>query len=104
MLQLSDIVMLLTLTIVIYLWWYSLGTRQIAIAIARNYCSERELHLLDDTVALTRLWFKRDARQHWQWWQFYVFEFTANGNDRYGGSITLLGRHLQSIELDPYRI
>ena len=50
-----------------------------------------DLQLLDESVALRALWFKRSPDGQLRW-RSYNFDFTSTGDDRYQGRIILLGK------------
>ena len=60
--------------------------------------------MLDDYVALNALWLKRDENGKLLPWRSYLFEFSSTGEERYNGKIIMLGRRIQSIQMEPYRI
>lgn len=103
MFQASDIILFIVLGLIIYFWWYTQGLRQIALSTCKAHCNQQDLQLLDQTVALSRLWLKRDDQGRWQWHSKFVFEFTISGADRYKGRLELLGKYAQTISLGPYR-
>jgi hypothetical protein len=37
-------------------------------------------------------------------WREYRFEFTSDGSRRYSGHINMLGKQLQDVQLDAYRV
>ena len=87
----------------IYFFSNALKARETALYVAKAHCKQLELQMLDDCVALTGFWVKRDKHGKLQAWRSYVFEFSATGFERYQGKIIMLGSNIASIELDPYR-
>ncbi len=85
-------------------WWTAMQAREQALQAVLLYCRKMDISLLDDCVALTAAWFKRDEQGKWRAWRSYGFEFTVTGYERYQGKIVLLGRRLESITTEPYRI
>ena len=86
-----------------YFFSNALKAREIALYAAKNHCQRLEVQMLDDCVALTALWLKRDQNRQLQAWRSYAFEFSATGLERYQGKITMLGSKILTIQLDPYR-
>ena len=84
-------------------WSNSLAAREIALNAVKSYCLKMDLQLLDEYVALTGLWPKRNAQGKIQAWRSYTFEFSSTGLERYNGKIILLGNMVESICLEPYR-
>jgi hypothetical protein len=85
-------------------WWLAMQAREQALQAVLLYCQKMDISLLDDCVALTAAWFKRDDQGKWRVWRSYAFEFTVTGYERYQGKIILLGRQLENITTQPYRI
>lgn len=104
MIELADLFWLLALAAVAAYWWQAHAVREQALQMARKRCRELEVQLLDDTVALRGLWLRRGDDGAVHWWRSYLFEFTATGDDRYPGSVEMLGRRLVALELAPHRL
>ena len=103
MYALSDLI-LIGLFLAFYFYWSSAQrVKEIALQGAGSYCLKKELQMLDGYVALTKLRFKKDDRGKIRVWRSFAFEFTSTGEERYNGQITILGRKILSIELDPHR-
>lgn len=102
--DLHDLFWLTLVTLFCIHWWRSQKAKEIALRHTRIYCKEHSLQLLDDSIGLRALWFKRDEGGQLRIWRSYVFEFTATGDDRYQGRIVLLGNRVTSIQLPPHRI
>ena len=75
-----------------------------AFVAAQRRCTEMDVQLLDETVYLRRLWFKRNDHGILSLWRAFYFEFTVNGADRYFGRVIMLGPHITHVELDPHRL
>ena len=100
----SDLI-LIGLFIFFYLYWSSShDVKQIAYNAVKAYCLKMDVQLLDDYVALNGFWLKRNEHGKIQVWRSYVFEFTSQGDDRYNGKVIMLGRKIEAIQLEPYRI
>lgn len=99
---LSELFMILVTCSVAWLIWQNTGRREQAIAAAMRHCQKQEVQLLDQTVSLNRL------RPYWKdqlcLERHYGFEFTSTGERRYKGHLTLIGKRLGQIELEPHRI
>lgn len=97
--------LLISLFIAGFIYWFNAqGVKEIAYRATRAYCQKMDLQMLDDYVALNAFWLKRDAQGRIHIWRAYQFEFTANGNDRYNGKIVMLGRRIEFIQTEPYRM
>lgn len=104
MIELSDLFWLLALGAIAAYWWHAHAVRETALQITRRRCRELGVQLLDETVALRGLWLRRGDDGVLHWWRSYLFEFTATGDDRYPGSVEMLGRRAIALELAPHRL
>ncbi len=85
-------------------WWNALGAKEIALDASRAYCEKMDVQMLDDSVELRGLWFKRDKQDRFCLWRSYYFEFSSLGDQRYKGRIILLGKQVLAIELEPHQV
>lgn len=85
-------------------FWRAQGARERALLVTRQYCQNKALQLLDETVGLSGLWLKRNAEGRMCLRRTYRFEFTATGEERYEGKTVLLGYQTEQIYLPPYRV
>jgi hypothetical protein len=63
-----------------------------------------EVQMLDDYVALNGIRLKRDKLRKMQIQRSFLFEFSSTGYERYQGTVLMLGRRVESIYMEPYRI
>ena len=82
-----------------WFWMDSLQARDAALDAARRACDAENVQLLDWTVAVRQLRLGRDDEGRVRVRRTYEFEFSDTGNNRIGGSLTLLGRRLLAIRL-----
>lgn len=82
-----------------WLWLDSLKARELAVKAARRACEAESLLLLDDTVAIANLKFKRNEDGQVQLQRSYDFEYSDTGNNRLRGSIVMLGRRVLLINV-----
>lgn len=95
---------LLLLTIVgAWFWLGSLRVRELAIAAGRQAAEQYGLQFLDETVAFSRLWLARDASGRMRFQRTYAFEVSDTGSDRLQCSLTMLGGHIERLNIPPYR-
>ncbi|WP_297814032.1 DUF3301 domain-containing protein [uncultured Methylophaga sp.] len=97
-------VVLLFLGLLGWLWWDSRGVAERATVAARNYCNNAGVSFLNDTVAWQKLRLKRNRSGRMQLQRTYFFEFASDMQERYRGEIKMLGKRVESISLDPFRI
>ena len=82
-----------------WFWLDSLRARDAALDGARRACEAEGVQLLDWTVAMKRIRLGRDDEGRRGLQRTYEFEFSDTGNNRIGGSVTVLGRHLLALHL-----
>ena len=81
-------------------WRDSLGAREQARAASSRACQQMGVQLLDDTVALERLWLRRDRDGRLKLERLYVFEFTDTGRNRQVGSVLLIGWRVEVLQME----
>ncbi|MBQ77717.1 MAG: hypothetical protein CL692_03945 [Cellvibrionales bacterium] len=97
---------ILFLSLGLLLGWYffsELKVRELTLQAARKHCQLMQVQLLDQSVGLYRVWFKRGADKRLHWWRNYQFEFTSTGEERYQGFIIVLGNRVESIDLGVHK-
>ena len=92
------------LLILAWLWLENQGVRERAIAIAKDFCTKEDVQFLDGAMVLVRMRLKRDALGRMAIARTYQFEFSDNGDNRLKGTIILLGKKLETLHLQPYRL
>lgn len=97
-------IMLLILGLVGWLWWDSRGVAERATVAARAYCGNAGVSFLNDTVAWQKLRLKRNRSGRMQLQRTYFFEFASDMQQRYRGEIVMLGKKVESISLDAFRV
>lgn len=102
-LDFSTFLGLLALILIAALAWFwndSLRARESMTATCARICQDMHLQFLDETVALARLRPTRAPSGNLAWRRWYVFEFSESGADRRKGRALLIGRRVESIQLD----
>ncbi|MEC9314275.1 MAG: DUF3301 domain-containing protein [Pseudomonadota bacterium] len=94
----------LILAVIAWLWWDSRGVAERATVAARAYCGNAGVSFLNDTVAWQKIRFKRNRAGRMNLQRTYFFEFASDMQQRYRGQIVMLGKKVESISLDPYRV
>lgn len=91
---LPEILGILLLAAIAWLWFDSLKVREAAVRAAKEICAAEGLLFLDDTVAIAGIRLARgeDGRVRLQ--RAYDFEFSDTGNNRLKGSLVMLGHRL----------
>ncbi len=102
--DLGDLVWLTLISLGILFWYRSLKARERALSEAKRYCSQMDLQLLDQTIALKGIGIKRGADGWLKLVRLYQFEFSSTGDERYLGRVSMLGQRLDRIETDAHRL
>ena len=95
-----DLLGLLLLGAIAWLWLDSLKAREMAVAAAQAACNSERLLLLDDTVAIQKIGLARDGDGASRIRRVYGFEYSDTGNDRSAASIVMLGSRVLVINLN----
>jgi hypothetical protein len=104
MLQLSDLIIFFLVASLVAYWWQWQSARQSALQACKDYCIQKNIQLLDQTVALRAVRLKRDSTGQLRLWRLFIFEFTASGSDRCNGHVMMLGSKIVEIYVQPYPI
>ena len=99
-----DWLILIIIFLVLWYWWDTLQSKEIARVAGINACEKYSVQFLDDTVELKKTWLRRNSHGHLQICRLYFYEFTSDGAQRYQGRITLLGNKIKEVEMDAYRM
>jgi hypothetical protein len=97
--QLVDITPLLLIAFLVWFWFDSTRSHELAVQITSRLCFKRDVQLLDETVALRRLglsWPREGLRLK----RTYRFDYTIEGTERRTGSLVLLGSRLAAYNID----
>lgn len=97
---LLGLVALIVIAAIVWFWNDSLRARENMTATCARICQEMHLQFLDETVALARLRLARAPSGNLAWRRTYVFEFSESGADRWKGRAQLIGRKVESVQLD----
>ena len=98
----AELAALLILMGIAWFWLESLGVRERAITIAKDFCAKENVQFLDGAVAAASLRLRRDHRGRLAIARIYQFEFTDTGNNRLKGTIIMLGDKLETMHLEPF--
>jgi len=101
MISVLDLVALLGFAALAWYWVDALRCKEIARAAGLRACQQVAAQFLDDTVEITRLRLRRDARGQLALYREYRFEFTHNRDYRLRGEIAMLGRRVVRLALEP---
>jgi hypothetical protein len=87
---------------VILYWQAAMRAKEMAVSAATKECKLCDVQLLDQTVHQTKLSMSRDGSGQWRIWRDYQFEYTDDGDARFHGRVTLLGRRVLRVALDTF--
>lgn len=94
-----EIISLLILATLTWLWFDSVKAREIAVRAARQACGSSGLQFLDETVSIAKLQPARDEEGRLLLRRVYAFEYSDTGDNRRPGSIALLGRRIVTLDI-----
>lgn len=95
---------ILLLVAVVWFWWENRGVAELAYQITRQTCESAGVQLLNDTVGWKKIRLERNTKGRMQIQRTYFFEFSTDIERRYRGEIEMLGKRLNRIEMEAYRI
>ncbi len=99
-----DDLILIALLLGAYLYWINgQQVKEVALKAVRANCLNLEVQMLDEYVALNSIRLKRDQAGKMRVRRIFLFEFSSTGNERYNGVCIMLGRRVESIQMEPYR-
>lgn len=99
-----DDLILIALLLGAYLYWFNgQQVKEVALKAVRANCLNLEVQMLDEYVALNSIRLKRDQAGKMRLRRIFLFEFSSTGNERYNGVCIMLGRRVESIQMEPYR-
>jgi hypothetical protein len=90
---------LLLLTALGWLWHDSLKVREAAVRTARDACAAENLLFLDDTVGIASIKLARDGEGRLRLQRAYDFEYSDTGNNRIQGGIVMLGTQMVMLNV-----
>ena len=96
-----EVIGILVLGAIAWLWYDSLQAREAAVRTAREICAAEGLMLLDDTVAISGFKPVRDEDGRVRLQRAYDFEFSDTGNNRLKGGMVLRGQRVVLFNVGP---
>lgn len=100
-----DELILIILLLAAWLYWLDAQqVKEIALKAVKSHCLDMDVQMLDEYVALSRIRLARDQTGKIRWQRTFLFEFSSTGNERYNGVCIMLGRQVESIQMEPYRV
>ena len=102
--MLHEYILASILIVIIWLWWETMRCKELARTAGRQACQNAQVQFLDDTVEQKKVWLRRNEVGHLEFCRLFFFEFSSDGAQRYQGRIVMLGKSIQEIDMDAYRI
>lgn len=96
----NTLLLLVLLGLMLWFWQDSLRARERAREASALACQRSGVQLLDDTVALERLWLRRDRDGRLRLERVYLFEFTDTGATRRLGRLVMLGDRVEVLHME----
>mgnify|MGYP000063988277 CR=1 FL=1 len=84
-------------------WYDSVRAREAGMRAARASCRREGVQLLDDTVSCRTQRLARDENGRFALRRVYEFEYSGTGNDRYRGSVMLVGQEVVLLDVSAHR-
>ena len=96
-----EVLSILLLAGVAWLWLDSLKAREAAVRAARGVCAAEGVQFLDDTVAISNLKPARDDDGYFTLQRSYSFEYSDTGDNRLKGSVVMQGHRVALLNVGP---
>lgn len=74
--------------------------RERAEQIAQAACKKENVQILDVTVSLKKIGFRKNKQGQYRFFRYFNFEFSLTGEDRRTGTIAMHGTNEQYIYMD----
>jgi hypothetical protein len=94
-----ELALLIPVVLIGIFWWKRSEQYTRALNFAREHCDERKLQLLDETLIFSQYQLKHGKTGHLYLLSVYSFDFSADGETRHSGEITLRGHQIRRILL-----
>ncbi len=85
------------------LFWRHIQIGHRACQLAKAHTQKQGVLLLDQTVVLVSIRLRLQRHTGFAVERRYAFEFATRGDQRYSGTLTLLGQRLKQFELQPFK-
>ncbi len=100
---LGNLMLMSVLAFFLVFWWKTQGVKQFAYQAAKRRCDEFGVQLLDQSVMLRGISFRRAPSGNLSLVRRFEFEFSTSGDKRYRGEVQMLGLAVHRIELETHR-
>ncbi|RDE19856.1 DUF3301 domain-containing protein [Motiliproteus coralliicola] len=103
-LTLTDLLWWFLIALLGYSWWHGRGLKDAALRAVRKYCDSQDVQLLDESLVLSGIKPGRGDDGRLCLKRHYRFEFSSTGDERYPGTVEMVGRRIRRITLDTHRM
>lgn len=103
MYDLGDVAWVVLAVAVVYYFYRAVQAKERIVQVVGSHCRHADVQLLDDTVALRRLWVRLEGARP-RLWRTWHFEYSTTGADRRVGRAFTLGRRVEVIRLEPEQL
>ncbi len=91
------------LGLIVWFWYDTNRAREAGIRAAQESCAREGVQLLDGTVVFRSLRVARNENGRLALRRVYDFEYSGSGNDRYRGTVMLLGTDVVMLDVSEHR-
>jgi hypothetical protein len=100
MYDIYDVIIFFIFVLLVMYWWRISEQKTFAIRNAKEYCLERNVQLLDQTLVFQGLRLEKANGKRRKLCRIYEFEFSSNRENRYKGEIILSGFNFLRVILE----
>ncbi len=100
MYDIYDVIIFFVFILLVMYWWRISDQKTFAIRNAKEYCLQRNVQLLDQTLVFQGLRLEKANFKHPRLCRVYEFEFSSNSEDRFKGEIILSGFNFLRVILE----
>ena len=98
--ELSDIIFGIIVFLLGHFWWKTMQAREHAEKLAILACKRENVQLLDATVSLKKIGFKKSSNNNYCFVRYFNFEFTSDNVQRRKGVIVMRDTHQEYLIMD----
>lgn len=99
-----DTLLLLAFLLAVWVFYDGIRVREIALKAGREYCAGLGVQFLDETVCRELISLARDGDGRLRIRRSFGFEFCSDGERRYRGVMTMLGKRVTAMEMELHRV
>ena len=96
-------VLIIVIGFAVWVFRRQLALAELAFLYAQAFCQKNDVQLLDQSIAMAGIKFKKLTRGGFGLEREYHFEFTSTGEQRYTGRIFMIGQTIVKVNMDAFR-